>query len=173
MAHITFRDCKYRQYCNGHKIGRDFGYPESCWGTYLPGDEPGNKCTINDIECEPDGNVDISECFRMDKLDKRHPNLSEGEPIKDFPIWLDKETNDYYFPEGGYWMSSREFQMAQIEQIKTLISERIQEYRDDIINNKTTPQIAVDCLQNDLDIIQSAIGEAYTSIGQILSTKSK
>jgi hypothetical protein len=40
--------------------------PESCWASYLPGDEPGYRCSVND---EPCGEVDHTDCPLFDETD--------------------------------------------------------------------------------------------------------
>lgn len=50
--------CKYRYWSKGHRQPRDLGMPEFMWGGYLPGDEPGYMCSLEDNYCQND----IQEC---------------------------------------------------------------------------------------------------------------
>lgn len=50
--------CKYRYWSKGHRQPRDLGMPEFMWGDYLPCDEPGYMCSLEDNYCQND----IKEC---------------------------------------------------------------------------------------------------------------
>ncbi len=45
-------DCEYLFYFDGCKIPKLDNYPESTWGHYLPGDEPGWYCGVTEELCD-------------------------------------------------------------------------------------------------------------------------
>ena len=50
--------CKHRYWFKGCKQPRDLGMPEMMWGNYLPGDEPGYMCKLENDYCSED----IEDC---------------------------------------------------------------------------------------------------------------
>ena len=77
MSSFTaFDDCRYRTYFSGCKIrSGDDGYPCSAWGHYLPGDEPGNRCTETESDCSGYDEIDLEECPRMEKNGHSMPRV--------------------------------------------------------------------------------------------------
>ena len=168
---LAFNDCDYRRYSKGCRIPCDPGYPAMAWGGYLPGDEPGNYCSETDCHCEPGGDVNLEDCPMMKLTSLRDPELEPGEDTKNSPILKDKETEELYFSEIAEWFDLRSFQKMQVDKIKELIKERVEEYKTSIANGSFRKQAAVECLQDDLDQIQKAISEAYASIPEIIRMK--
>lgn len=48
---LFYETCPHRYWQRGFKQPRDLGMPERSWGSYLPGDESGWMCDIDDEGC--------------------------------------------------------------------------------------------------------------------------
>jgi len=58
-------ECQFQRYYKGWRQPRDNGVPESMWGRYYPGDEPGYKCRMSGDECSEE--MDAEFCWRLTK----------------------------------------------------------------------------------------------------------
>ena len=67
-------DCPERYWQKGFRQPKDFGMPERSWGEFLPGDEPGWMCKIDDGGC-----VDSPKDCPL--WDKRHEGIYENDGI--------------------------------------------------------------------------------------------
>ena len=74
---LICEDCNESYISKGHKIGNDPGMPCSCWGAYLPGDEPGLRCRITDELCEDE--VNVEDCPQFEEITEFVCTLSKLE----------------------------------------------------------------------------------------------
>lgn len=63
---IDCKECHHCYYFHGYRIGKDHNMPQSCWLSYLPGDEPGYRCDLTDESC---GIIEHIDCPLYDETD--------------------------------------------------------------------------------------------------------
>lgn len=97
---IYFHNCRYKVYSKGCKIPKDPHYPCSSWGSYLPGDEPGYYCELDDEECNIENTMKLEDCPRMEKT---HIKLAID--VNSYNLWKDIETKEYYCIEENLWFT--------------------------------------------------------------------
>lgn len=102
MDNHFFDNCPHRQYSKGYKIPvGSSNYPTSAYGHYLPGDEPGYYCDLDETCCDEGKFKKINECCRMIKQNIFCPEcLKEDSKIE---MYKDLDDNFLYCPECDFF----------------------------------------------------------------------
>ena len=86
--------CPHCEESKGYPIPKDGNYPESAWGHYLPGDEPGSRCALSGDRIPEIFGVPLEDCPRLKPMDCACASCGSD-------LWWDTEDQEYRCPSCG------------------------------------------------------------------------
>ena len=114
-SRVNIESCCRREYQKGYKIPiGSFNMPMRSYGSYLPGDEPGEYCSITGEPCSNNFEISLDNCPRMELLGVVKDPEDEDQNIT---VWYDEDKNQYYCVEFGSWYSKSEMVEFGLESI--------------------------------------------------------